>query len=136
MTTLSARIWNAPSPEPTTDSLVTGTARVRASTPDCAPRIVSVLLTCTSSLYVPLQTLIVSPGDAAVTAREIVGNVPVQGSELALPTVSVAAETFSTIGVTILRRNVSANAHTTARPLECMACSFSTCGEGSLRPRG
>src|SRR5436309_12575505 len=97
MTTLFASIWKAPSGAPTTDSLVRGTARVRASTLACAPKNVSVLFTVTSSGYIPGQTLIVSPGLAAPTAALIVGKagvVALQSVALAIPsssTTSVAA---------------------------------------------
>jgi hypothetical protein len=40
----------------------------RASTPACAPRMNSDLFTVTDSLYVPAQTRMVSPADAALTA--------------------------------------------------------------------
>src|SRR5439155_16564692 len=71
MTTLSARIWNAPFGAPTTDSKVED--RPHPETPTCAPRRVMLFDTTTTSGYVPASTRTVSPPLAAFTAPWIVG---------------------------------------------------------------
>src|SRR3989441_11774510 len=73
----------------TTDS--SGVTRPRASTPACAPSNVRFLASTTFSMYVPGQTLIVSPELAAPTAALImlnVGVVSLQSVVLAIPSSS------------------------------------------------